>query len=91
MVSQYLALLWCVDHSKEQTPQETLFCKFLPATYSCLSETILLRCTKYSLEIELQKLSSPVPHGQSEQYSLKSINSKSNCSTNQSYVPFNQS
>ena len=31
------------------------------------------RCTKYSLEIELEKISSPVPHGQSEQFSLKSI------------------
>ena len=34
---------------------------------------MLLRCTKYSLKIELQKLSSPVSHGQSEQFSLKSI------------------
>ena len=34
---------------------------------------ILLRCTKYSLEIELKILSYPVPHGQSEQFSLKSI------------------
>ena len=42
----------------------------LPVTYNCLSETILL---KYSLEIELQKLSSPVPHRQSEQFSWKSI------------------
>ena len=44
-----------------------------PRTYNCLSEAILLRCTKYSLEIELQKLSSPVSHGHSEQFSLKSI------------------
>ena len=42
----------------------------LPVTYNWLSEMILL---KYSLQIELQKLSSPVPHGQSEQFSLKSI------------------
>ena len=42
-------------------------------THHCLSESILLRCTKYSLEIELQELSSPVPHGQSEQFSLKSM------------------
>ena len=33
----------------------------------------LLRCTKYSLEIDLQELFSPVPHGQSEQFSLKSM------------------
>ena len=45
----------------------------LPATYNYLSEAILLRCTKYSLEIELQELSSPVLHGHSEQFSLKSI------------------
>ena len=45
----------------------------LPATYNYLSEAILLRCTKYSLEIELQKLSSPVPNRHSEQCSLKSI------------------
>ena len=45
----------------------------LPATYNYPSEAILLRCRKYSLEIELQKLSSPVPHGHSEQFSLKSI------------------
>ena len=30
-------------------------------------------CTKNSLEIGLQELSSAVPHGQSEQFSLKSI------------------
>ena len=79
MVSQYLALLWCVDNSKGEnyhfmtnTPGKFVF-YILPATYSCLSETILLRCTKYSLKIELQKLSSPVSHGQSEQFSLKSI------------------
>ena len=40
---------------------------------NCLSEEILLRCTKYSLDIELQELSSAVTHGQSEQFSLKSI------------------
>ena len=45
----------------------------VPATYNCLSESILLRCTKSFLEIELQELSSPVPHGQSEQFSLKSM------------------
>ena len=37
---------------------------------NCLNETILL---KYFLETDVQKLSSPVPHGQSEQFSLKSI------------------
>ena len=42
-------------------------------TYNCLCESILLRCTKYSLEIELQELSPPVPHGQSEQFSLKRL------------------
>ena len=46
---------------------------FYIVTYNCLSESILLRCTKYSLEIELQELSPPVPHGQSEQFSLKSL------------------
>ena len=46
---------------------------FSPATYNYLSEAILLRCTKYSLETELQKLSSPVPHDNSKQFSLKSI------------------
>ena len=79
MVSQYLVLLWCVDHSKGEnyhfmtnTPGKfDLY--FLPATNSCLSETILLRCTKYSLEIELQELSSPVPHGHSEQFTLKNL------------------
>ena len=39
----------------------------------CLSESILFRCTKYSLEKELQELSPPVPQGQSEQLSLKSM------------------
>ena len=43
------------------------------ATNNCLSESILLRCTKYSLEIKLQELSSPLPRGQSEQFSLKSM------------------
>ena len=72
MVSQYLALialLWRVDHSKG----ENYHFMILPATYNYLSEAILLRCTKYSLETELQKLSSSVPHGHSEQFSLKSI------------------
>ena len=54
----------------------------LPATYSCLSETILLRYTKYSLEIELKKLSSPVPYRQSEQFSLKSIKGNLHTSKN---------
>ena len=45
----------------------------VPASCNCLSESILLRCTKYSLEIELRELSPPVPHGQSEQFSLKSM------------------
>ena len=43
------------------------------ATCNCLSESILLRCTKYSLEKELQELSPPVPNGQSDQFSLKSM------------------
>ena len=77
MVSQYLALLWCVDHAKGEnnhfmTNTPGLIC-ILPATYNYLIETILLRCTKYSFEIELQKLSFPVSHGHSEQFSLKSI------------------
>ena len=80
MVSQYLALialLWCVDHSKGEnyhfmTNTPGLIC-ILPATYNYLGEAILLRCIKYSLEIELQELSPPVPHGHSEQFSLKSI------------------
>ena len=46
---------------------------FASYVYNYLSEAILLRCTKYSLEIELQELSSPVPHEHSEQFSLKSI------------------
>ena len=58
----------------DKHPWKILFIFYiLPAMSNCLSETILLRCTKYSLEIELQKLSSPVPQGQSEQFSLKSI------------------
>ena len=60
-------------HDKHPRKIRFFFYIFLPATNNCVSETILLRCTKYSLEIELQKLSSPVPHGQSEQFSLKSI------------------
>ena len=79
MVSQYLALLWCVDHSKGENyhfmtniPGKIIFF-IVPGTCNCLSESILLRCTKYSLEKELQELSSPVPHGQSEQFSLKSM------------------
>ena len=75
MVSQYLALialLWRVDHSKgENYHFMTNTICILPVTNNYLSEAILLRCTKYSLEIELQKLSSPVPHGHSEQFSLK--------------------
>ena len=80
MVSQYLALLWCVDYSKGENyrfmtniPGKFVF-YIVPATYNCLSESILLKCTKYSLKIELQELSSPVPHGQSEQFSMKEIN-----------------
>ena len=58
----------------DKHPRKILFVfHIVPATYNCLSETFLLRCTKYYLEIELQKLSSPVPHGQSEQFSLESI------------------
>ena len=77
MVSQYLALLhvWCVDHSKGENyrfmtniPGKFVF-YIVPATYNCLSESILLRCTKQ----ELQELSSPVPHRQPEQFSLKSM------------------
>ena len=82
MVSQYLvliALLWRVDHSKGENYHRCI----LPATYNYLGEAILLRCTKYSLETELQKLSSPVPHGHSEQFSLKSI--KGNLHTNKNY------
>ena len=48
-------------------------------TYNCLSESILLRCTKYSLETEFKELSPPVPHGQYEQFSLKSMK--------ESYIP----
>ena len=79
MVSQYLALLWCVDHSEGENYH---FMTNIPGkfvfnivTYNCLSESILLRCRKYSLEIELQVLhvSPPVPHGQSERFSFKSM------------------
>ena len=63
MVSQYLALLRCVDHLKGENyhcmtniPGKLVF-YIVPAMYNCLSESILL---KYSLEIELQELSSPV-------------------------------
>ena len=77
MVSQYLALLWCVAHSKGENYQ---FMTNIPGkfvfyivTYNCLSESILIRCTNYSLETELQELSPPMPHGQSEQFSLKSM------------------
>ena len=79
MVSHYLALLWCVDHSKGENYHFMINIsgKFVfyivPATYNRLSESILLRCIKCFLEIELQELSSPVPHGQSEQFSLKSM------------------
>ena len=74
MVSQYLVLLlWCVDHSKGENyhfmtniPGKFVF-YIVPATYNCLSESIQLRCTTYSLEIE------SVLHGQSEQFSLKSM------------------
>ena len=79
MVSQFLALLWCVDHSKGENyhfmtniPGKFVF-YIVPAKYNCLSELILLRCTKYSLEIELQELSSTMPYRQSEQFSLKSM------------------
>ena len=51
-------------------PGKFVFCI---VTYNNLSESILLRCTKYSLEIELQELSPPVPQGKSEQFSLKSM------------------
>ena len=77
MVSQYLALLWCVDHSKGENYH---FMTNSPGKFDlyfifCQLRTAVSvrQCTKYSLEIELQKLS-PVPHGQSEQFSLKSIN-----------------
>ena len=45
----------------------------MPATLNFLGETILLRFTKCSLEIGLHELPSAVPHGQSEQFSLKRI------------------
>ena len=78
MVSRYLALialLWRVDHSKGEnyhfmTNTDLYFASYV---YNYLSEAILLRCTKYSLEIELQELSSPVPHEHTEQFSFKSI------------------
>ena len=79
MVSQYLALLWCVDHSKRENYHfmtnilGKIVFYIVPAMLNCLSESILLRYTKYSLEKKLQELSSPVPHGQSEQFSLKSM------------------
>ena len=37
-VSQYLALLWCVDHSKGETPQENLICILYCASYVELSQ-----------------------------------------------------
>ena len=79
MVSLYLALLWCVDHSKGEnyhfmtnTPEKFdlyfIFCQLRTAV--SIRRSYNIRCIKNSLE---KKLSSPVPRGQSEQFSLKSI------------------
>ena len=66
MVSQYLVLLCCVDHLQGENyhfmaniPGKFVF-YIVSAMYNCLNESILLGCTQYSLELELQELSSPV-------------------------------
>ena len=62
----------CRSFKGRELPLHNKLICILPDAYNYLSEMILLRCTEYSLEIGLQKLS-PVPHEHSEQFSLKSI------------------